>query len=293
MSYKVKIKGIEEDRIARSKGMSLPISFKQSVELTRALRGKKLSEAYVYLDRIAALKQAVPYKRYNSNIPHRKGKIGPGRFPVKTAKTFKKVLRNAEVNALAKGLDNTSLVIFHIAADKAASNFRPGRHRGRRGKSTHLEVVLKEVISEKKKKETRAKAKAKTKKKPSAAEKKSDKEKTQASTAKKKETKESKNKEGPEDKKESEKDSKPESKEDDSQEKNKEEKESHGKSKPDEKKSDKHQEKDKTKEEKAPSPTSKEVKEDSKKETQKQAQKDEKSKSTSETKKEEKKEESK
>jgi len=161
MPYKVKIKGIEEDRIARSKGRSLSVSFKQSVELARALRGKQLLEAYAFLDAVAAMKKAVPYRRYNSNIPHRKGRVGPGRFPVKTALAFKKVLRNAEVNALSKGLDNTSLVIQHIAADKGASNFKPGRHRGRRGKSTHLEIVLAEVISGKKGKKSDKKAKGK------------------------------------------------------------------------------------------------------------------------------------
>lgn len=149
MAYKVAFKGIEEDKIGKSKSLSLPISTKHSVELARAIKGMRLNDAYVFLDDVIALKRAVAFRKYISDRGHKKGGIGPGRFPVKTAENFKKALKSAESNAVAKGLDTDSLFIYHIAADKAASRIKAGRHGGRTGKNTNLEIVLMEKAVEK------------------------------------------------------------------------------------------------------------------------------------------------
>lgn len=162
MAYKVAFNGIEEDKIGKSKSLSLPISTKHSVELARAIKGMKLNDAYAFLKDVIALKRAVAFRRYISDRGHKKGGIGPGRFPVKTAENFKKALKSAESNAAAKGLDTDSLFIYHIAADKAASRIRAGRHGGRSGKNTNLEIILMEKAVERTKTEKRKQKSEKT-----------------------------------------------------------------------------------------------------------------------------------
>src|SRR3990170_1554879 len=57
---------------ARAYGRELPIPWKKSVELARQLRGKKVERALVYLDNVVALKQPVPYRRYNRWVAHKR-----------------------------------------------------------------------------------------------------------------------------------------------------------------------------------------------------------------------------
>lgn len=149
MKYKSISKKQDESQLGKAKGESLPISFKKSVEFCRLLMGKKLSLAYKIIEEVKAMKTAVPFKRYNSSVAHKKG-IGPGRFPIKTAIELEKMLKNAEKNATSKGLDANSLEIFHISADKGPTTYKVARHRGRVAKRTHIEIVLISRRSEKK-----------------------------------------------------------------------------------------------------------------------------------------------
>ncbi|MEK6851692.1 MAG: 50S ribosomal protein L22, partial [Candidatus Thermoplasmatota archaeon] len=89
---------LDEETTARAIGRELPISPKKAVELCRAIRGKTVEDAKDYLERVMAMKQAVPMKRYKTMIAHKAG-IGPGRYPVKVARHFLKVLQRAEENA--------------------------------------------------------------------------------------------------------------------------------------------------------------------------------------------------
>jgi large subunit ribosomal protein L22 len=91
--------------MARATGRELHISPKHSVEICRAIRGLPITSALDLLDNVISKKEAIPFKRYNSMVPHRrrggyslKG-TGPGRFPVKAAKAIKKVLESAQENA--------------------------------------------------------------------------------------------------------------------------------------------------------------------------------------------------
>lgn len=141
MKYKSISKKHDESQLGKAKGESLPISFKKAVEFCRLLQGKRLSLAYKIIEEVKSMKVAVPFRRYNASVAHKKN-IGPGRFPVKTAIELEKILKNAEKNAVAKGLDSASLEILHISADKGPTTYKPARHRGRVAKRTHIEVVL-------------------------------------------------------------------------------------------------------------------------------------------------------
>ena len=98
---------------AIANGKNLGISTKTSVEVCRFVRGKTTENAKKMLQRVIDKKQAVPYKRYLKEIPHRKGNIATGRYPFKVSKTILELIKTAEANALNKGMSK-NLIITHI-----------------------------------------------------------------------------------------------------------------------------------------------------------------------------------
>ena len=140
---------IDDESTARAIGRELPISPKKAVELCRAIRGKTVEDAKEYLERVIALKQAVPMKRYKMMVAHKAG-IGPGRYPVKVARHFLKVLQSAEENAGYKGLDVDSMRVRVLAAHRGSiSKGQMPRAQGRstpwNQETVNLEVILEEV----------------------------------------------------------------------------------------------------------------------------------------------------
>ncbi|TLZ50610.1 MAG: 50S ribosomal protein L22 [Methanobacteriota archaeon] len=140
---------LDDETTARAIGRELPISPKKAVEMCRAIRGKSVEDAKEYLEEVIALTRAVPMKRYKMMVGHKAG-IGPGRYPVKVARHFLKVLQTAEENAGYKGLDVDNMRIKVLAAHKGATTkgFMPRAH-GRSSpwnqETVNLEVVLEEV----------------------------------------------------------------------------------------------------------------------------------------------------
>ena len=124
------------------------------MEVARFIRGKNISDAKKKLEKVIAMETAVPFARYHMDLGHKKGPLGPARFPVKTAREILRLLTAAEMNALQKGLDGDTLYIFHISAHKGSTQFKPGRHRGRHAKRTHIEIILMEREKEMKEKTT-------------------------------------------------------------------------------------------------------------------------------------------
>jgi len=132
------------DNMAKAIGKDLPISTKHSVELCNFIRGKKISEAKRLLIAIKNKKTAVPFKRYNSDMPHRVG-MAAGRYPVKAMTFVLNILESAEANAAEKGLGAENLRIKHICAHQASRPWRYGRQGRRKARRTHIEVVVEEV----------------------------------------------------------------------------------------------------------------------------------------------------
>ena len=138
------------DSMARAYGRELPISWKKAVELARALRGKKVENAITYLENVIALKQAVPFRRYNRWVAHKSG-LGPARYPVKAAQYFKRVIESAVSNAEYLGReDPDAMVIRTINAHKGATT--KGIARRAHGMSTpwnqdtvNLEIIIEEL----------------------------------------------------------------------------------------------------------------------------------------------------
>ena len=136
----------DAEKTSKAMGKELHISKKHAYEIARAINGMKLKTARGFLEDVAALKQAVPYKRYTRNVPHRKG-MCTGRYPQKAAKEFLKVLKNAESNATYKGLDSENLRITQIGTKKGHS-FRGSfpRAQGRATPKMHETVSIEMVV---------------------------------------------------------------------------------------------------------------------------------------------------
>ena len=131
-----------KEQSAVAKGLNLPISPKQSFEISRHLRFKKTSFAKRFLEDVIALRQAVPFKRATRDVGHKPG-MSSGRFPQKAAKEFLKLIKSAEANAQNKGLNTANLTITKLLANKASVPFQGGRQR--RGSSrAHLEIKVEE-----------------------------------------------------------------------------------------------------------------------------------------------------
>jgi large subunit ribosomal protein L22 len=134
----------------KAMGHELHISPRQSREICRVLKGMKVDQAENYLKNVVALKQAVPFKRHNDSMGHRKGPMAAGRYPQKAAKEFIKILENAKANGEYKGLDTERLKIIQIARQKGRiiKGFMP-RARGssspKNTETVNIEMILEEV----------------------------------------------------------------------------------------------------------------------------------------------------
>ena len=130
---------------AKALGRDLPISFKHSVEVCRFVKGKNVHLAKQQLKEVIELKRAVPYRRFNQDLGHKRGMMS-GRYPVKTTQYILKLIESAEKNAQFKGMNTEKLTIIHIAAHKASRPAHGGRHRGRAMKRAHIELIVQEIV---------------------------------------------------------------------------------------------------------------------------------------------------
>jgi len=90
--------GLDDEKTSRAMGRELPISPKKAMEVCREIRGKSVEDAKAYLERVIAMDQPVPMRRYKTMVAHKRG-TGPGRYPVKVAKQVMKIIESAEENA--------------------------------------------------------------------------------------------------------------------------------------------------------------------------------------------------
>lgn len=126
-------------------GKSLPVSLKKSMYLCRFIKNKKIDAAIHDLEKVMKMKTPVPFK---GEIPHRKGKIMSGRYPVKTAGYFINVLKGLKGNALVNGLE---LEETRISTASPSWARRPMKAGGRLGKRVNLIIKATEPTKEAKK----------------------------------------------------------------------------------------------------------------------------------------------
>lgn len=148
---KEKVEGIEEKKEKKSEKpyeikskkteavvniSGLPVSTKHSIAICNFIRGKNIDYSIGILEDVQKFKKAVPMK---GEIPHRKGKIMSGRYPIKAAGEFIKILKSLRSNAIVNELELEKYVIF--CKSNVAS--RPYKKFGRaRFKRTNVQIKL-------------------------------------------------------------------------------------------------------------------------------------------------------
>jgi large subunit ribosomal protein L22 len=141
---------VDPETTSKTIGHELHISPRHAREICRAIKGMRTEQAMKYLINVALLRQAVPFKRHNDSMGHRKGPMAAGRYPQKAAKEFIKLLINAESNAEYKGIEPENMRITHIATKqgRVIRGFRPrarGRSSPKNTETVNIEIVLEEV----------------------------------------------------------------------------------------------------------------------------------------------------
>ncbi|MBW2977052.1 50S ribosomal protein L22 [Candidatus Woesearchaeota archaeon] len=149
MAIKYSAKGYNKEYMAKAIGRSLPISFKHSVEICNFIRGKDVNYAKDALSRAITLNRAIPFRRFNKNVGHKKG-IMSGRYPKKASTEILKLINSVESNAQFKGMKTSNLEIIHISANMASKVMHYGRKRSRWAKRTNVEIVVQERAKDKK-----------------------------------------------------------------------------------------------------------------------------------------------
>lgn len=150
IDYSQKING---DTIARAKANELNMSPKHSIEIATFIRHQRVNEAIAYLNDVVGLKKAVPFRRFNRNVAHKRGLPGnwdAGRYPVKASKAYIRVLESVKKNAEYIGLDAENLEIIHVSANRgrAQKSFFPramGRASPKVRETVNIEIVVREV----------------------------------------------------------------------------------------------------------------------------------------------------
>jgi large subunit ribosomal protein L22 len=147
--YSVKERG---EGIARAKANELPVSPKHSIEIARFVRNMTTKEAVAYLEQVVLKKKAIPFKRFNRNVGHKRGLVGwdAGRFPVKASREFISLIQSAEKNAEYVGLDADKLTIIHAAANRGRGTRgvfprAMGRATPKRRETVNIELLVREV----------------------------------------------------------------------------------------------------------------------------------------------------
>ena len=144
---------MDRDNHAIARGLDLPISTKHSIEICNFIRYKQISRAQKQLNLVLQKRLAIPLTRFHKDRGHRKGKIGPGFYPLKAAKEILALLKLLEANAQNKGLNSEILFLKTVKANKASRPIHHGRRR-RSMKRTHIEMIAGEKELPIKKKET-------------------------------------------------------------------------------------------------------------------------------------------
>ncbi len=125
-------------------GKNLPISTKYAIAICNLIRNKDIDKAISIMEQAEKMKIAVPM---TGEIPHRKGKMMSGRYPVKASKHFVLLLKSLRANALMNELELEKYKIFC----KANIASRPYRRFGKgKFKRTHVELKLIKRVRKKK-----------------------------------------------------------------------------------------------------------------------------------------------
>lgn len=148
MSFGYAAQNVDVEKTSKAAGRDVPVKPKFAVNVCKAIKGKTVKQARTFLEEVVALKTPVPFKVHKRQVKHRRGKIGPGQYPVNVAAATLRILNDAASNAEYKGLDPDNMYIWHTCAHRAAPlpGFMPraqGRATQWNKQCAHIEIVLK------------------------------------------------------------------------------------------------------------------------------------------------------
>ncbi len=150
-SFKYSLMEVDRARSAKASLREARVSPKHSVELARFINGLRVPEARERLEAVVEKRLPVPFKRHRKKVPHRRGvlKGGSGRYPVKTARFFLRLLSQLEANAEFKGLSPEKMRITGMVVHRGRKlkRYMPrafGRATPRFEVFTHIEVLARE-----------------------------------------------------------------------------------------------------------------------------------------------------
>jgi large subunit ribosomal protein L22 len=136
--------------ISQAVARDVPVSRKQGIEIANYIRGKKVKLIKKLLNEVIQMKKAVPFRRYNQEGAGHKTGIGPGRYPIKATGFVLDIIKNAENNAKRKGLNTDNLILEHINIQQGTRRLKYGRKGSRISKRSHIEIVVKDLMFDKK-----------------------------------------------------------------------------------------------------------------------------------------------
>jgi large subunit ribosomal protein L22 len=156
---------LQGSRLSTARAVRVDMHAKHCFEVCRAVKGMQAGAAIAYLNEVLKIDsdradirkkaRAVPYRLGSGNkrrrrsgpsmVGHRKGGIGPGRYPVKASREIIKLIESAMSNASHQyeDINPEDMEITHIAAHRG--RIRKGwspRARGRATPKNHYQVNL-------------------------------------------------------------------------------------------------------------------------------------------------------
>ena len=141
---------MEEEKHAKVDCRNLNVSTKMSIEICNSLRGMNIEDAKLLLNDIMEQKRALPVRRFNFDLGHKKGGIGPGSYPKNASAVFLKLLKSLQANANNKGMNTKNLVVVFSKANKGEQMWRSGSKGRMKRKNTHIELRAKEIKNDRK-----------------------------------------------------------------------------------------------------------------------------------------------
>jgi len=130
---------------AMARGDSIRASKRHCMYICNFIKGKTVDQSIMELEQVVKMKRAIPYK---GEVPHRKGAMMSGRYPVNAAKIFITMLKGLKGNILVNGMDLDKTRIVSGVSNWAS---RPAKRSGGKSKRTHVTLIAKEVaVSQKK-----------------------------------------------------------------------------------------------------------------------------------------------
>jgi len=130
-----------EEHQAKAVGKNMRVSYKETTEIGRFIKGDSVEKAENKLERVIEKELPVPMTKFDSDAGHKSGG-GPGKYPVKASKEMLEKLRSAVSNAENEGLNTEQLEVQNVISNQGPKMRTPKRHRGREIKTSHVTIIV-------------------------------------------------------------------------------------------------------------------------------------------------------